>query len=134
MVVCRLETYIRNIHWKHKMETCFQSTICVSNLILMFPIYKLCFQYPMCVSYIQFMFPNSNDVSNVCFQFTWSPFSHHNIISTIYSYHKVRYSKCTEPVLCNSANDHWFILHELYISHKCIYVAKCIYVTHLIQS
>ena len=56
----------------------------VSNIKRMFPIYRLCFQTPFHVSNIQFLFPISNlcfqmkimfpndNVSNVCFQYTWS--------------------------------------------------------------
>merc|ERR1711911_250089 len=43
---------------------CFQYPIFVSNIQCMFPIYNFCFQ-------MQMMFPNDN-VSNVCFQYTWS--------------------------------------------------------------
>ena len=46
---------------------CFQYPIFVSNIQCMFPIYNFCFQ-------MQMMFPNDN-VSNVCFQYTWSHFS-----------------------------------------------------------
>ena len=57
----------------------------VSNIKRMFPIYRLCFQTPFNVSNVQFLFPISNlcfqmkmmfpndNVSNVCFQYKWSP-------------------------------------------------------------
>ena len=53
---------------------CFQTLLYVSNILFLFPIYILCFQ-------TQTMFPNYN-VSNVCFQYTWSRFSHYFDIMT----------------------------------------------------
>ena len=66
----------------------------VSNIKLMFPIYRLCFQTPFYVSNIQFLFPISNpcfqmqmmfpndNVSNVCFQSTYYRFGTLKSIST----------------------------------------------------
>ena len=79
-VICRLETYIRNIHWKHKMETCFQSTICVSNLRILFPIYfdvsnqKKLFQISFLALssalYGSILFNSKNNCCSICYRST----------------------------------------------------------------
>ena len=61
----QMETYIRNKHWKHTMKTCFQSTICVSNLESLFPIYEFCFQSKFIVSNVLFCFQSHIHVSNL---------------------------------------------------------------------
>ena len=73
-------------HYHLNVSKCIVSNIqvFVSNIRSMFPIYKLCFQTPFYVSNIQFVFPISDvcfqmkmmfpnyNVSNLCFQYTWS--------------------------------------------------------------